>query len=101
MLSLINAERKQYFTQFIEKNRYDQRKLFRASKTLMNLHTEKALPPRTDAYSLAKAMGEFFVQKINTKDRQLIASRLVTDHCLYRQMSLVHGRDIVLSNFRA
>ena len=53
-----------YYKEFIDENSSDQSKLFRASKSLLNLQADKSLPPHTDASVLANEMGEFFIHKI-------------------------------------
>lgn len=35
-----------------------------ASKSLLNMHLDRSLPPHTDSSSLANDMGEFFITKI-------------------------------------
>ena len=47
-------------------NCHDQAKLFRVSKTLLNLQADNMLPPHDNAFSLAHEMGEYFVHKIST-----------------------------------
>lgn len=53
-----------YYKEFIDKNSSDQSKLFRASKSLLNLQADKSLPPHSDSYVLANEMGEYFVHKV-------------------------------------
>ena len=50
--------------EFIDENSSDQSKLFRASKSLLNLQADKFLQPHSDASVLANEMGEFFIRKI-------------------------------------
>lgn len=71
---VMNKARCAYYKQFIDDNSSDQSKLFRASKSLLNLQPDKALPPHTDAFALANEMGEFFVHKITS-----IGAKLATD----------------------
>ena len=54
---------------------HDQAKLFRVSKTLLNLQADNMLPPHDNVLSLAHEMGEYFVYKIST-----IRSKL-DSHC--------------------
>ena len=56
--------RRAYYKQYIDENSSDQRRLFRASKRLLNFHVDRALPPHTDPRMLANEMGEYFVHKI-------------------------------------
>ena len=53
-----------YYNQFIEDNSTDQRRLFMASKSLLNMHLDRSLSPHTDSSLLANDMGEFFITKI-------------------------------------
>ena len=64
MVNLMNEARRVYYNQFIEDNSADQRRLFMASKSLLNMHLDRSLPPHTDSSSLANDMGEFFITKI-------------------------------------
>ena len=73
-LHLMNKARRTYNTQFIVDNSSDQSKLFRASKSLLNLQADRALPPHNDALSLANEMGEFFIRKITAIRSQLGAN---------------------------
>ena len=50
----MNEARRAYYNQFIEDNSTDQRRLFMASKSLLNMHLDRSLPPHTDSSSLAK-----------------------------------------------
>ena len=60
----MNEARCTYYKEFIDENSSDQSKLFRASKSLLNLQADKSLPPHTDASVLANEMGEYFIHKI-------------------------------------
>ena len=73
-LHLLDEARRTYYTQFIDDNSSDQSKLFRASKSLLNLQADRALPPHNDALSLANEMGEFFIRKITAIRSQLGAN---------------------------
>ena len=64
MVNLMNEARRVHYNQFIEDNSTDQRRLFMASKSLLNMHLDRSLPPHTDSSSLANDMGEFFITKI-------------------------------------
>jgi len=61
---LSNKARSDYYTNFITENSTDQRRLFRASKSLLNLSKGSGLPLSTNDYQLANDFGKFFVQKI-------------------------------------
>jgi len=61
---LSNKARSDYYTNFTTENSTDQRKLFRASKSLLNLSKGSGLPPSTNDYQLANDFGKFFAQKI-------------------------------------
>ena len=64
VVNLMNEARRVYYNQFIEDNITDQRRLFMATKSLLNMHLDRSLPPHTDSSSLANDMGEFFITKI-------------------------------------
>ena len=64
MVNLMNEARRVYYNQFIKDNSTDQRRLFMASKSILNMHLDRSLPPYTDSLSLANDMGEFFITKI-------------------------------------
>ena len=55
VIHLMNEARCTYYKEFIDASSSDQSKLFRASKSLLNL--DKSLPPYTDASVLANEMG--------------------------------------------
>ena len=61
---LSNKARSDYYTNFITENSADQRRLFRASKSLLNLWNGSCLPLSTNDYQLANDFGKFFAQKI-------------------------------------
>ena len=64
VIHLMNEARCACYKEFIDENSSDQLKLFRASKSLLNLQADKSLPPHTDASALANEMGEYFIPKI-------------------------------------
>ncbi|CAH3023099.1 unnamed protein product [Porites evermanni] len=64
VIHLMNEARCTYYKEFIDENSSDQSKLFRASKSLLNLQEDKSLQPHTDASVLANEMGEYFIHKI-------------------------------------
>ena len=60
---LMNKARSDYYTSFIIENSTDQRRLFRASKSLLNLSKGSGLPLSNNDYQLGTDFGEFFTQK--------------------------------------
>ena len=66
VMNLMNEARRVYYNQFIEDNSTDQRRLFMASKSLLNMQLDRSLPPHIDVSLLAHDMGEFFITKIAT-----------------------------------
>ena len=90
MTYLMNKARQECYRKFIDDISNDQRKLFKASKSLLNLAEGPTFPPCTDYQVLANEFGEFFVQKIagiksiisSTANRSLsstLPAELVTD----------------------
>ena len=66
----MNKARKEFYTNFIEENSNDQRKLFKASKSLLNCKPCNAIPPDIDEKQFAEDIGKFFVQKVlDTRNR--------------------------------
>ena len=61
MVNLMNEARRVYHNQPEEA---DQRRLFMASKSLLNMQPDRSLPPHIDVSLLANEMGEFFITKI-------------------------------------
>ena len=62
---LMNDARCQFYQDFILENSSNQRRLFAASKELLNLENKNAVfPPFDDKLEFANQMGTFFVQKI-------------------------------------
>lgn len=60
----MNEGRCTYYKEFIDENSSDHSKLFRTSKSLLNLQADKSLLPHTDASVLENKMGEYFIHKI-------------------------------------
>ena len=60
----MNEARRVYYNQFIEDNSTDQRRLFMASKSLLNMQPDRSLLPHIDVSLFANDMGEFFITKI-------------------------------------
>ena len=61
---LMNKARHKYYSEFIEKNSKDQSKLYKASKSVLNLKKNLPLPPCVDELKLANDVGAFFIRKI-------------------------------------
>ena len=64
VVHLMNEAKCTHYRQFTDKNSSNQSKLFRASKSLLNLQEDKSLPPHTNASVLANEMGEYFIHKV-------------------------------------
>ena len=96
-LYVMNKARRAYYSQFIDDNSSDQSKLFRASKSLLNLQADKSLPPYTDALKLANDMGEFFVHKITAIRSKMTANARSPSRDL--QVTESTTTDITFSNF--
>ena len=62
--ALMNKARREFYTNFIEENSGDQKKLFAASNRLLNRGSADFLPPTIDRAQFAEDTGKFFVQKI-------------------------------------
>ena len=69
--NLMNKERGQFYTNFIEENSCDQKKLFRAGKRLFNQSQDDGLPPNLHAPTFVRDIGKYFVAKIYTIQKQL------------------------------
>ena len=59
----MNEARCTYYKEFIDENSSNQAKLFRASKSLLNLQAEKSLPLHSITSVLANERGEYFIHK--------------------------------------
>ena len=68
---LMNNAREEFYTNFINENSSDQKKLFNASKRLFNRTRDDGLPPNVDSVAFACDIGKFFVQKIINIRRSL------------------------------
>ena len=64
VMNLMNEVRLVKYNQFIEDNSTDRRRLFVASKSLMNMKKDRSPPPHSDVSLLANDMGQFFIAKI-------------------------------------
>ena len=60
----MNKVRREFYTNFIEQNSKDQKKLFAARKRLLSSGSADCLPPTIDKAQFAENIGKFFVQKI-------------------------------------
>ena len=67
---LMNQARMEYYTNFIEENSVDQRRLFRAAKSLVSQPSGIDFPAKMDPLTLANEFGGYFIQKIvNIRNR--------------------------------
>ena len=65
--ALMNEARRKFYHNFIQDNSNSQRHLFFAAKKLLNQGYNRAVyPPVGDNSNLAKQLGTFFIQKIET-----------------------------------
>ena len=62
--NLMNKARQEFYSNFIEYNSADQRKLFNASKKLLGTCEMLSFPEHLDKTVLANDIGKFFVRKI-------------------------------------
>ena len=69
----MNKARQAFYTKLIEDNSCNQRKLFRASKSLFNQSQGDELPPNLHAPTFAREVGKYFVSKIDTIQRKIDA----------------------------
>ena len=72
--NLMNKARQAFYTKLIEDNSCNQRKLFRASKSLFNQSQGDELPPNLHAPTFANDVGKYFVSKIDAIQRQIDAN---------------------------
>ena len=64
--NLLNKARREFYSSLIEENSSDQRRLFRASKRLLNVSRDDGLPPNLHAPTFVNDLGQYFVTKIET-----------------------------------
>ena len=69
--NLLNKARREFYTDFIEENSLNHRRLFRASKRLLNVSRDDGLPPNLHAPTFVNHLGQYFVTKIETIQRKL------------------------------
>ena len=62
---VMNNAHREFYTEFVENNSHDQRKLFCATKKLLNKKSDTALPSYRDKTFLANDMGTYFIKKIS------------------------------------
>ena len=62
---LMKTARCKYYSDFISENSSDQRKLFKAAKSLLSEPSSLVLPVGMDASALANNIGEFFIKKVD------------------------------------
>ena len=62
--ALMNKARREFYTNFIEENSGDQKKLFAASNRLLDRGSADCFPPTIDRAQFAEDFGKFFVRKI-------------------------------------
>ena len=62
---LMNKSRRKFYTDFVSNISGDQRKLFAATKKLLNQTAHTPCPPHGDRLALANDMGSFFMKKIS------------------------------------
>ena len=101
MMNLMNEARLVYYNQFMEDNSTDRRRLFAASKSLMNMKKDRSLPPHSDVSLLANDMGQFFIAKITNIRSKL--DGILPPHPLLStpEPNLEsESRDIVFSDFQ-
>ena len=63
---MMNAAKKDFYTNFIAKNSTDQGKLFRAAKKLLAKRRVPSFPGYADKSVLANDIGNFFIRKIES-----------------------------------
>ena len=68
---LMSKARREFYSNFIDENSGDQKKLFRASQRLFNRTMDDGLPPNLDSRTFSNDLGKCFVQKIDTIRTQL------------------------------
>ncbi|KXJ10383.1 putative RNA-directed DNA polymerase from transposon BS [Exaiptasia diaphana] len=105
---IIEKAKKEYYTDFINENSTDQRRLFKAVNSLLSEQGENILPPYRCATSLANDFGEFFYRKIvnirsNLGDNMSCTAELDERLCPYRPLhstetALLRVRNDILLN---
>ena len=62
--SLMNHERREYYSEFIYQNNHDKRKLFTNAKKLLGMHQQHLLPPNSTSGTLSQDFADFFTMKV-------------------------------------
>ena len=89
MTFLSNKVRSDYYTNFITENSTDQRRLFRASKSLLNLLKGSGLPLSTNDYQLANDLE-------NSSPKKLLISGLISGLLIIQTRSAFLSTQLVL-----
>ena len=84
--NLLNKERREFYTNFIEENSVNQRRLFRASKRLLNVSRDDGLSPNLHAPTFVNDLGQYFVTRLRPSSASLTLSRLILS-LLYSTLS--------------
>ena len=87
VMFLSNKVRSDYNTNFITENSTDQRRLFRASKSLLNLSKGSGLPLSTNDYQLANDLENSLPKKLLISG--LISGLLIQTRSAFLTMQLV------------
>ena len=101
MMNLMNEARLVSYNPFIEDNSTDRRRLFTASKSLMNMKKDRSLPPHSYVSPLANDMGQFFIANITNIRSKL--DGILSSHPLLSTLEPnleSESRDIVFSDFQ-
>ena len=62
--SLMNHESREYYSEFINQNSHDKRKLFTYAKELLGMHQQDLLPPNSTSGTLSQDFADFFTMKV-------------------------------------
>ena len=76
---IIEQAKRDYYTDFINENSTDQRRLFNAVNRLLGGRSDELYPPHSSSASLANDFGQFFVRKITSIRAELDASETTAD----------------------
>ena len=76
---LIEQAKREYYTDFINENSTDQRRLFNAVNRLLGRSSDEQYPPHVTSKCLANDFGQFFVRKITNIRSELNAFEIVED----------------------
>ena len=81
---LMNKARREFYSNFIDENNGDQKKLFRSSQRLFKRTMDDGLPPNLDSKTFSNDLGKFFVQKIDAIRTQLDTDQQTDSYLLLR-----------------